>query len=129
MIELAIHDLMQVELYSNSLKPLEQYYSAHKSMVPDEGEIQKLIPFAKQTEFILETFHEIVDDLNYNKEKFEEIIFKFDDDYDMLKEFTSNLNPTIKSHAEILKVSDKILDGLMKAQNDLGAIIAQHEHS
>jgi translation initiation factor 2 beta subunit (eIF-2beta)/eIF-5 len=129
MIEMAMNDLIQVDLYNNSLKPLEHYYNSHKSLVPSEAEIQKLIPFAKQTKFILETFHEIVDNLNYDKERFEEIIFKFDDDYDMLKEFTANLNPAIKSHNEILKISEKILDGLMKAQNDLGTIIAKHEYS
>lgn len=128
MIELAMNDI-QLDVYNSAIKPIEYYFNSHKSMTPSEPELQQLIPFAKQTEFILDTFHEIVDDLNYNKERFEEIIFKFDDDYDMLKEFTSNLNPAIKSHHEILKISDKILDGLMKAQNDLGAIIAKHEHS
>ena len=64
----------------------------------------------------------------YDKEKFESIIYTFDDDYDMLKDFISNLNPVIKSHKELLKVSDNILSNLIQAQNDLGIVISQHEN-
>ena len=70
-----------------------------------------------------------MDDLTYDKEKFEKIIYTFYDDYDMLKDFISNLNPVIKSHKELLKVSDNILSNLIQAQNDLGIIISQHEHN
>jgi hypothetical protein len=45
----------------------------------------------------------------------------------MLKDFISNLNPSIKSHNELLKVSDKILTNLIKAQNELGIVISQNE--
>ena len=76
----------------------------------------------------METFHEIIDDLNYDKEKFENIIYTFDDDYDILKEFVSKLNPRLKSHYELLKISDKILSNLIKAQNELGIIVSQHEN-
>lgn len=46
----------------------------------------------------------------------------------MLREFTSKLNPVIKSHAELLKISENILSNLIKAQNELGIIISQNEH-
>jgi hypothetical protein len=69
-----------------------------------------------------------VDDLTYDKEKFQSIVYTFDDDYDMLKDFISNLNPVIKSHKELLKISDNILSNLIQAQNDLGIVISQHEH-
>lgn len=130
MIEQMFIDLPQFNVYSNSLSPIVHYSKEHtSSSVLSESEIEKLLPYARQTDFILTTFHEIVDDLNYDKEKFENIIFTFDDDYDMLKEFISKLNPVIKSHNELLKISDKILSNLIKAQNELGIIISQKEFS
>ena len=70
----------------------------------------------------------IIDDLNYDKEKFENIIYTFDDDYDMLKEFISKLNPVLKSHSELLKISENILTNLIKAQNEISIIISQNEY-
>jgi len=128
MIEALLVDLPQFNVYHNSVSPIVHYCKEHVDSFPSESEIDKLLPYAKQTDFILTTFHEIVDDLNYDKEKFENIIYTFDDDYDMLKAFTSKLNPHIKSHHELLKISDKILTNLIKAQNELGIIISQHEH-
>ena len=74
MIEQAFLDLPQYNVYTNSLTPLVHYFKEHKNSIPTEDEINKLIPYAKQTDFILTTFHEIIDDLNYDKEKFENII-------------------------------------------------------
>lgn len=129
MIEQVFIDLPQFNVYSNSLSPIVHYSKEHTSGMLSESEIEKLLPYARQTDFILTTFHEIVDDLNYDKEKFENIIYTFDDDYDMLKEFISKLNPVIKSHYELLQVSDKILSNLIKAQNELGIIISKTEAS
>ncbi|MDX4048477.1 hypothetical protein Q6A75_05975 [Aliarcobacter skirrowii] len=128
MIEQAFLDLPQYNVYTNSLTPLVHYFKEHKNSVPTEDEINKLIPYAKQTDFILTTFHEIIDDLNYDKEKFENIIYTFDDDYDMLKEFISKLNPVLKSHSELLKISENILTNLIKAQNEISIIISQNEY-
>ena len=128
MIEQAFLDLPQYNVYTNSLTPLVHYFKEHKNSVPTEDEINKLIPYAKQTDFILTTFHEIIDDLNYDKDKFENIIYTFDDDYDMLKEFISKLNPVLKSHSELLKISENILTNLIKAQNEISIIISQNEY-
>ena len=128
MIEQAFLDLPQYNLYTNSLTPIVHYFKEHKNSVPTEDEINKLIPYAKQTDFILTTFHEIIDDLNYDKEKFENIIYTLDDDYDMLKEFISKLNPVLKSHSELLKISENILTNLIKAQNEISIIISQNEY-
>lgn len=128
MFEQIYTDLPQYNVYTNSVTPLVHYFKEHKNTIPTESEINKLLPYAKQTDFILITFHEILDDLNYDKEKFENIIFTFDDDYDMLKEFISKLNPTLKSHSELLKISESILTNLIKAQNELGIIISQNEY-
>ena len=128
MIEQAFLDLPQYNLYTNSLTPIVHYFKEHKNSIPTEDEINKLIPYAKQTDFILTTFHEIIDDLNYDKEKFENIIYTFDDDYDMLKEFISKLNPVLKSHNELLKISENILTNLIKAQNEISIIISQNEY-
>lgn len=128
MIEQAFLDLPQYNVYTNSLTPLAHYFKEHKNSIPTEDEINKLIPYAKQTDFILTTFHEIIDDLNYDKEKFENIIYTFDDDYDMLKEFISKLNPVLKSHSELLKISENILTNLIKAQNEISIIISQNEY-
>ena len=128
MIEQAFLDLPQYNLYTNSLTPIVHYFKEHKNSIPTEDEINKLIPYAKQTDFILTTFHEIIDDLNYDKDKFENIIYTFDDDYDMLKEFISKLNPVLKSHSELLKISENILTNLIKAQNEISIIISQNEY-
>ena len=128
MLEQVYIDIPQYNVYANSVSPLAHYAREHKNLVPTESEIVKLLPYAKQTNFILSTFHEIIDDLNYDKEKFENIIFTFDDDYDLLKNFISSLNPSLKSHYELLNISEKILSNLIKAQNELGIIISQHEH-
>ena len=128
MIEQAFLDLPQYNVYTNSLTPLVHYFKEHKNSIPTEDEINKLIPYAKQTDFVLTTFHEIIDDLNYDKEKFENIIYTFDDDYDMLKEFISKLNPVLKSHSELLKISENILTNLIKAQNEISIIISQDEY-
>lgn len=128
MLEQIYIDLPQYNVYSNSVSPISHFYKTHKSVIPSESDIDKLLPYAKQTDFILTTFHEIIDDLNYDKNKFEKIIYSFDDDYDMLKEFVSKLNPKIKSHYELLKVSDNILTNLIKAQNELGILISQQEN-
>jgi len=127
MIEQIFIDLPQFNVYTNSLKPIIHYSKEHKQGILSENEIKKLLPYAKQTDFILTTFCEIIDDLQYDKEKFENIIYTLDDDYDMLKEFSDRLNPTIKSHNELLKISNKILSNLMKVQNELGIIISQKE--
>ena len=128
MIEQAFLFFFQYNVYTNSLTPLVHYFKEHKNSIPTEDEINKLIPYAKQTDFILTTFHEIIDDLNYDKEKFENIIYTFDDDYDMLKEFISKLNPVLKSHSELLKISENILTNLIKAQNEISIIISQNEY-
>ena len=128
MIEAALIDLPQFNVYHHSLQPIAHYYHEHSKAPLADEDIDKLLPYAKQTDFILKTFSEIVDDLAYDKEKFQNIIYTFDDDYDMLKDFVSNLNPMIKSHQELLKISDNILFNLMQAQNDLGLIISQHEN-
>ena len=128
MIEQAFLDLPQYNVYTNSLTPLVHYFKEHKNSIPTEDEINKLIPYAKQTDFVLTTFHEIIDDLNYDKEKFENIIYTFDDDYDMLKEFISKLNPVLKAQNELLKISENILTNLIKAQNEISIIISQNEY-
>ncbi len=129
MIESLATDLQQYHVYHSSIAPLVQYSKTHGSLVYDDDEIKKLIPYARQTDFILSTFTEIADDLNYDKEKFESIIYNLDDDYDILKEFISKLKPKLKNHNELYKISDKILNNLMKVQNVLGLIILEHEHN
>ena len=46
----------------------------------------------------------------------------------MLKEFISKLNPVLKSHSELLKISENILTNLIKAQNEISIIISQNEY-
>lgn len=128
MIEQAFVDLPQFNVYHTSLTPIVHYYKQHQTLIPTENEIDRLLPYAKQTDFILETFCEIVDDLNYDKEKFQNIIYTLDDDYDMLKGFLYKLNPAIHSHNELLKVSDNILTKLIKVQNGLGIIISKNDN-
>jgi len=129
MIEQMYVDLpQQFNTYHSSVSPIVKYCQNHKNKIPTESEKNKLLTYAKQTEFILMTFHEIIDDLNYDKAKFEQIVYNFDDDYDLLKSFIKNLNPLIKSHKELINVSNNILDNLIKAQNELGIIISKNEY-
>jgi len=74
MLEQVYVDIPQYNVYTNSVSPLAYYVKEHKDLIPTESEITKLLPYAKQTEFILSIFHEIIDDLNYDKEKFENSI-------------------------------------------------------
>ena len=66
--------------------------------------------------------------LNYDKDKFENIIFTLDDDYDTLSDFISKLNPKLSIHKELYELSDKILTKLVKLQNELGLIIEYNEN-
>jgi hypothetical protein len=116
------------QIYHQSFTPITHYYQEHKNNSLGAIEIQKLLPYAKLTNSILVTFFEIIDDLSYDKDKFEQIIFSFDDDYDMLSEFVSKLDPSITSHKELLAISDNILSNLIKAQNELGLIISVNDH-
>ena len=124
----AITDLQQFDIYQSSSIPLSHYFKEHHGKIPGENDIKNLLPYARQTNFILETFRDIVDDLNYNKEKFENFIFTLDDDYEMLEDFISNLNNNIKSHHELIKISDQILTNLMLVQNDLEIRISKIEN-
>ncbi len=94
-----------------------------------DQDVKELLPYAKQALFVLNGFIDIIDELNYGKEKFEELIFTLDDDYDMLYKFSKNLSPVIKSHNELAKISSEILDKLMIAQRELGLILSQNEHN
>ena len=129
MIELAINDINQFQTYNYSFVPITNYSKSHiNNSIYDKDEVKRLIPYAKQTNFILGTFSEIIDDLNYNKDKFENFIFTLDDDYDTLSDFISKLNPKLSIHKELYELSDKILTKLVKLQNELGLIIEQNEH-
>lgn len=129
MLEMAMINLPQMNAYNDYIKPIFGYHKSHKGKyIPTEAEIKELLPYAEQTKFFIDSFNDIIDDLNYDKEKFEQIIYKLDDDYDMLKEFISTLNPSIKSHYELIKISNEILDKLIKAQTELSIIISQNEH-
>ena len=77
MIEQIFIDLPQFNVYHNSVNPIAHYYKEHINSSPSESEINKLLPYARQTDFILTTFHEIVNDLNYDKEKFENLNKKY----------------------------------------------------
>ena len=121
-------DMPQYAIYNTAFSPISAYSKEHSGSVYDEKEIQKLIPYAKQTDFILSTFREIVDDLTYDKEKFEGVIYKLDDDYELLNNFVAKLNPKLKMHKDLYDISQNILTNLIKVQNDLGLIIANNEH-
>ena len=99
----------------------------HHGILSDQ-DAKALLPQAEQALFMLDGLIDIIDDLNYDKEKFESLIFKLDDDYELLRDFRKSLSPVILSHAELGKLSDEILDKLMKAQRELGLVISAHEH-
>lgn len=117
----------QINAIAHIVEPIAQY-RAHDGNGPlTDTEAKELIHFAKQAKFMVDGFLEIIDDLSYDKDRFEATIARFDDDYDALRDFTKRLNPSIASHHELLKLSNAILDGLIKVQNELGLIVSQHE--
>ena len=107
----------------------KQEIRQHQSQILTDADAKELLPYAKQTLMMLDGLLDIVDELNYDKEKFEQLIFKLDDDYEMVRSFREKLLPLLKSHAELAKLSDEILDKLMIAQRELGLIIANNEHN
>ena len=118
----------QINAITHIVEPIAQY-RAHEGNRPiTDAEAKELIHFAKQAKFMVDGFLEIIDDLSYDKDRFEATIARFDDDYDALRDFTKRLNPSIASHHELLKLSNAILDGLIKVQNELGLIVSQYEH-
>jgi len=90
-------------------------------------EAREMIAHANRAIFVLEGLISIVDELRYDREKFEKLIMDLDDDHDLVRSFQERLNPVIPSHKELKELSDRVLDGLIKAQNELGLIIATHE--
>ncbi|MBL0707811.1 MAG: hypothetical protein JJW00_02065, partial [Sulfurimonas sp.] len=59
------------------------YYEQHIKTVSTPV----MINYAKQAQFIVSSTRDIVDDLNFNKERFEDFISSLDDDYEMLENF------------------------------------------
>jgi len=104
------------------------YEEAQHSHKLGDAEAKELIPIAERTLAMVDGFLEIVDELNYDKEHFEELVMKLDDDYEQLRDFKSRLLPLIASHAKLAALSDAILDRLMQAQNRLGLRVLQREH-
>ncbi|BAF69556.1 hypothetical protein [Nitratiruptor sp. SB155-2] len=124
----AIHqDLSPIDKFVQTLHKTE-YVQQHNNEIISDKEAKEILEHAKNTLAFIDGFVDIIDDLTYDKSRFEELVFKLDDDYDMLKSFTTRLSPVIKSHAELLDISNKILDKLMIAQRELGLIIANNEN-
>ncbi|BCD59585.1 MULTISPECIES: hypothetical protein [unclassified Nitratiruptor] len=127
MFEAIHHDLSPIDKFVQTLHKTE-YVQQHNNQIITDDEAKEILEHAKHTLAFIDGFVDIIDDLTYDKSRFEELIFKLDDDYDMLKSFTARLSPVIKSHAELLDISNKILDKLMIAQRELGLIIANNEN-
>ena len=119
----------QINAYSNLISPIIEYAKQNQNLPLSENDIHMYIPVAKQTEFVLDGFLTIIDDLNYDKEKFENLIDTLDDDYEKLSAFTKHLRPDLfQSHKELFNISSKVLNHLVKGQFQLGAIISKHDN-
>lgn len=117
-------------IYSISFKDVKSHYEKiYNGSTNLDNEVISSIPSAKLASLMISGLKEIVYDLNYDKEKFENLIFTLDDDYDLISNYTKNLNKNIKSHNELLKLTDVILDDIMIVQRELGFIISNHENS
>lgn len=117
------------KVYNISMNEMKAYYKDHDQIMLSDNIVSNMIPHAKFSATILSGLKDIVHDLNYDKERFEELVFTLDDDYDMLNEFIKPLNKNIQSHKELLDISNTILDNLMVVQRELGFIISDHENS
>ena len=131
MLDAAFIDTVNFDtIYSTSMQGVKSHYQKifHQNTL-QEVEIESTLPSAKLASLMISGLKEIVQDLNYDKEKFENLIFTLDDDYDLINEYTKNLNTNIKSHHELLKLTNSILDDIMIVQRELGFIISTHENS
>jgi hypothetical protein len=115
----------QVDIYNTVFRPLHEEFSKEKI---DDSEVESMIPVAKQTLFIIEGFSDIVDDLKFDEKRFRELIDTFIEDYELLQAFIKRLDPLKASHRQLIDISEKILDKLVKAQNDLGLIVVKHAY-
>ena len=109
-----------------SVEELIGYFDRRKAVT--QAEAEDILPYAKQTLFILDGFLDIVDELNYDKEHFEKLLLSLDDRYYELRQLKERLVPLYSSHNELDKLIDEILTKLMKIENKLGLIIAKNEH-
>lgn len=117
-------------IYSTSFKDVKSHYEKiYNGSTNLDSEVISSIPSAKLASLMISGLKEIVYDLNYDKEKFENLIFTLDDDYDLISNYIKNLNKNIESHNELLKLTDVILDDIMIVQRELGFIISNHENS
>jgi len=123
---LAMHP--QFDIYHTSIQPIIQSVQKPSQSLMDERYIKELLMYAKQTDFILSTFIDIIDELNFDKVRFEEVISTLDDDYEELKKLHDALKPSLPLHKELYEITDKILDNLVKAQFQMGSILSSYEN-
>jgi hypothetical protein len=110
----------QLQIYHDIIKPISHYEQYVESI-----STPAMLNYAKQAQFIVTSTREIVDDLNVDKDRFEEFLSTLDDDYDLLEKFYNTFLPKNSQEKEIKKITDKLLTNLILLQNDISIILSK----
>jgi len=110
----------QLQIYNDIIRPISHY-----EQYVDIVSTPAMLNYAKQAQFIVTSTREIVDDLNVDKERFEEFLSTLDDDYDMLEKFYNTFLPQNSQEEEIKKITNELLTSLILLQNDISIILSK----
>ncbi len=110
----------QIQIYSDTIRPISHY-----EQYVDSTSTPEMLNHAKQAQFIVSSTRYIIDDLNFNQERFEDFISTLDDDYELLENFYNRFVPQNPQEEEIKKITNDLLTNLILLQNDISIILSK----
>ena len=110
----------QIQIYSDTIRPISHY-----EQYVDSTSTSEMLNHAKQAQFIVSSTRYIIDDLNFNQERFEDFISTLDDDYELLENFYNRFVPQNPQEEEIKKITNDLLTNLILLQNDISIILSK----
>jgi len=111
----------QIQIYQETIKPISHY----EEYINNKILTSTMLTYAKQAQFIVKSTRDIIDDLNFDIEKFEEFLSTLDDDYDMLENFYDRFLPKNREEQEIKDITNNLLTNLILLQNDISIILSK----
>lgn len=110
----------QLQIYNDTIKPISHY-----EHYVDSVSTVEMLNYAKQAQFIVSSTRDIIDDLNFNTERFEQFLSTLDDGYELLEKFYTTFVPKNSQEKEIKVITDSLLTSLMLLQNDISIILSK----